>query len=343
MGDKCNESCPDHCEYCDQNGYKCKICVNKWYDVKCELECPPNCGGNGSCHIETGICNVCPAGYFGKSCTQKCSKLCGSTNICDQITGQCQNCKAGRYGRDCLKLCSTRCVNSTCFTNQSCVYGCENGYVGEQCEIKCSAVVLNCDQCDLVDNVPICRHCDDQWYLNGTNCFQCPVNCFSCLSDVECLECKKGFYYGKTCNLACNTACINKTCDITGNCKHGCSNSKYGMECDKECLKHCKTCLNSTMCLECKDGYFGESCQTCPKNCTKCKNNSTCTHCKIGWTNDTGRCVECLKHIHRNGCPDVTNTNDAGRSSILRDSIVAIILVIVVFSVAFGLIVRKKS
>lgn len=175
-------------------------------------------------------------------------------------------------------------MNSTCFSNQSCVYGCEKGYDGEHCEITCSAVVLNCDQCDLEDKAPICRHCASQWYLNGTNCFKCPINCFSCLSSVECMECHNKLYYGKTCNLKCNKACINQTCDITGNCKHGCGNSKYGKECDKECLKHCKTCLNSTMCLDCQDGYFGQSCEICPENCAECKDNSTCTHCKLGST-----------------------------------------------------------
>eukprot|EP00105_Crassostrea_gigas_P017581 XP_011435412.1 PREDICTED: uncharacterized protein LOC105333895 isoform X1 [Crassostrea gigas] len=343
MGDKCNKSCPDHCEYCDQNGYKCKSCVNKWHGVRCELKCPQNCGGNGSCLIETGVCNMCPAGYFGKSCTQKCSKLCDSSNICDQITGQCQHCKAGRYGRDCLELCRTQCMNSTCFSNQSCVYGCENGYAGEQCEITCSAVVLNCDQCDLEDKAPICRHCANQWYLNGTNCFKCPINCFSCLSSVQCMECHNKLYYGKTCNLKCNKACINQTCDITGNCKHGCGNSKYGKECDKECLKHCKTCLNETLCLDCEDGYFGQSCEKCLENCAECKDNSTCTHCKIGSTYDNGNCLEEKKTTQTNDNFDTTgissggnnvddsNYNDQLQLTPLIASVVPFLLIVVVF------------
>lgn len=292
MGDICNESCQDHCVYCDQNGYKCQKCVKKRYGLNCELICPLECGGNGSCDIETGICNVCPPGYFGKTCTQRCSEWCDSSNICDQITGQCQSCIAGRYGPNCLEQCRTQCMNSTCFSNQTCAYGCEDGWVGAQCDMECKAVVLNCVQCYLTDNAPVCTHCDDRWYLMDTNCIKCPENCSLCVSSEECLECKNNLYYGKTCNLTCNTACINKTCDITGSCKHGCDNSKYGKECDKECMKHCKTCLNSTMCLKCGDGYFGKSCTMCPENCTKCENRSTCTHCKMGWTYDNGKCLK---------------------------------------------------
>uniref|UniRef100_A0A8W8KJC8 Receptor-type tyrosine-protein phosphatase T n=1 Tax=Magallana gigas TaxID=29159 RepID=A0A8W8KJC8_MAGGI len=292
MGDKCNESCPDHCVYCDQNGYKCQTCANKRYGVQCESICPLECGENGSCDIETGICDVCPAGYFGKSCTQRCSEWCDSSNICDQITGQCQNCIAGRYGPNCLEQCRIQCVNSTCFSNQTCAHGCEDGWFGAQCDNKCNAAVLNCVQCYLMDNAPVCTHCADRWYLMETNCIKCPENCSLCVSSEECLECKNNFYYGKTCNLTCNTACIKKTCDITGSCRHGCDNSKYGKECDKDCMKHCKTCLNSTMCLECEAGYFGKSCTMCPENCKKCENRSTCTHCKIGLTHDNGKCLE---------------------------------------------------
>uniref|UniRef100_A0A8W8KI76 Receptor-type tyrosine-protein phosphatase T n=1 Tax=Magallana gigas TaxID=29159 RepID=A0A8W8KI76_MAGGI len=268
-------------------------------------------GENGSCDIETGICDVCPAGYFGKSCTQRCSEWCDSSNICDQITGQCQNCIAGRYGPNCLEQCRIQCVNSTCFSNQTCAHGCEDGWFGAQCDNKCNAAVLNCVQCYLMDNAPVCTHCADRWYLMETNCIKCPENCSLCVSSEECLECKNNFYYGKTCNLTCNTACINKTCDITGSCRHGCDNSKYGKECDKDCMKHCKTCLNSTMCLECEAGYFGKSCTMCPENCKKCENRSTCTHCKIGLTHDNGKCLEKNKKHPDATCTGGGENNDS--------------------------------
>nr|XP_034313988.1 multiple epidermal growth factor-like domains protein 10 [Crassostrea gigas] len=282
MGEKCDISCPEHCEDCSQNGYECKLCVDKWYGVKCELNCPPGCGENGSCNIESGMCNGCPAGYYGNKCTQKCSNNCASNKICDQSTGDCRTCKAGWYGLNCSEHCNSNCMNSTCFSNQSCAFGCRDGWFGAQCYYKCGLAIRNCGQCDLIENVPVCRHCSDRWYLMETNCFECPKNCSSCMSDEECLECKNNFYHGKTCNSTCNTACINKTCDMTGYCKEGCEDGRYGVRCDQNCLEHCKTCHNSTTCLQCEDGYFGESCQMCPKNYEKCENYSRCPiGCKV--------------------------------------------------------------
>nr|XP_034315174.1 cell death abnormality protein 1-like isoform X2 [Crassostrea gigas] len=282
-GEKCEERCPDHCLFCDQNDLECKSCVDKWYGVNCELNCSSNCGGNGSCDITTGNCNVCLTGYFGSKCNQSCSENCDSSNICDQSTGLCQSCKAGMYGPKCSEYCNSHCMNSTCSSNRPCAFGCEDGWFGAQCHYKCSVAILNCKQCDskvTQDNVPVCRQCADRWYLSGTNCLYCPENCSSCLSDVECMECKKNLYYGKTCDLTCNTACINKTCDITGNCKEGCEDGKYGGKCDQDCVEHCIIWHNSTNSLECEAGYFGISCQMCLKKCKKCArgNFSTSAH-----------------------------------------------------------------
>lgn len=172
----------------------------------------------------------------------------------------------------------------------------------------------------MTDNATVCRHCADRWYLLDTNCIKCPENCSLCVSSKKCLECESNLYHGKTCNLTCNTACMNKTCDITGNCKHVCDNSKYGKECDKECLKHCKTCLNSTMCLECEAGYFGKSCQMCPENCKTCENNSACTYCKSSLTYDNGKCLEKSIKKHTNDNPDTTCINgDANDDSSCKD------------------------
>uniref|UniRef100_A0A8W8MGE6 EGF-like domain-containing protein n=1 Tax=Magallana gigas TaxID=29159 RepID=A0A8W8MGE6_MAGGI len=269
-GEKCEERCPDNCLFCDQNDLECKRCVDKWYGVNCELNCFSNCGGNGSCDIKTGNCNMCLTGYFGSKCNQRCSENCDSSNICDQSTGFCHSCKAGMYGPKCSEYCNSHCRNSTCSSNRPCAFGCEDGWFGSQCNYKCSVAILNCKQCDskvTQDNVPVCRQCADRWYLSGTNCLNCPENCSFCLSDVECMECKNNLYYGKTCDLTCNTACINKTCDITGYCKEGCEDGKYGGKCDQDCVEHCIIWHNSTNSLECEAGYFGESCQMCLKKC----------------------------------------------------------------------------
>uniref|UniRef100_A0A8W8KID3 EGF-like domain-containing protein n=1 Tax=Magallana gigas TaxID=29159 RepID=A0A8W8KID3_MAGGI len=258
-GGNCSKICSDGCnKQCDKNTGDC-ICKGSRWGNLCNQTCPSSCDKNtcnsntGACIRDTGYCEKCKIGYMGDVCNQSCPDHCVH---CDQ------------NGYKCLT-----CVNKR---NQTCAYGCEDGWFGELCDDKCSAAVLNCVQCFLTDNAPVCTHCADRWYLMDTNCIKCPENCSLCVSSEECLECKNTFYYGKTCNLTCNTACINKTCDITGICEHGCDNSKYGKECDKECMKHCKTCLNSTMCLECEDGYFGKSCTMCPKCCDGCIRDHGC-------------------------------------------------------------------
>ncbi|XP_065922105.1 uncharacterized protein [Magallana gigas] len=335
MGEQCDESCPEHCEDCSQNGYECKRCADKWYGVKCELNCPPGCGENGSCNIKSGMCNVCPAGYYGNKCTQKCSSNCASNKICDQSTGNCQTCKAGWYGLNCSEHCNSNCMNSTCFSNQSCAFGCKDGWFGAQCDNKCDHAIRKCGQCDWIENATVCRQCSDKWYLMETDCFECPKNCSSCMSDEECLECKNNFYHGKTCNSTCNTACINKTCDMTGYCKEGCEDGRYGVRCDQNCLEHCKTCHNSTMCLQCEDGYFGESCQMCPEYCKKCENYSTCTQCKTGRTHNNGSVEEndADGSYCNNQLPSTTHT--------LIASVVPILLMIVILSSVFCLIVGQ--
>nr|XP_034315169.1 uncharacterized protein LOC117685067 isoform X2 [Crassostrea gigas] len=351
-GEKCEERCPDHCLFCDQNDLECKRCVDKWYGVNCELNCPSNCGGNGSCDITTGNCNVCLTGYFGSKCNQRCSENCDSSNICNQSTGTCQSCKAGMYGPKCSEYCNSHCMNSTCSSNRSCAFGCEDGWFGSQCIYKCSVAILNCKQCDSKDtqeNVPVCRQCADRWYLSGTNCLNCPENCSSCHSDVECIECKNNLFYGKTCDLTCNTTCINKTCDITGNCKEGCEEGKYGGKCDQDCLKHCIICHNSTMCLECEAGYFGESCQMCSDNCLKCKDFSNCTRCKSNWNNFDGKCIENKTSTTRNNACVTgvgNNANDSycknqPLSSTLIATIGLISILIVVFSLVFCFLVGQ--
>lgn len=178
-----------------------------------------------------------------------------STNECNSFTGHCYSCIAGYYGIKCDNKCSFGCQKSCNMISGSCL--CKHGYYRPNCSLKCSS---NCLDSECHQEKGICSACNNGSY--GDYCDQkCFGDCSSCLSDVECMKCKNDLYYGKTCNLTCNTACINKTCDIAGYCKGGCEDGKYGDRCDQDCLKHCISCQNLTMCLECEPGYFGISCQ----------------------------------------------------------------------------------
>ncbi|XP_078320061.1 uncharacterized protein LOC111119718 isoform X2 [Crassostrea virginica] len=259
-GGQCSETCSINCEICT-NEYKCLNCSDGWYGITCEKPCPKHCGNSRSCHKVTGNCQLCSLGYFGNTCTQNCSQYCDPTGMCNQ-DGKCKNCKAGRKGEYCTEMCSVQCKNSTCFRNESCVNGCEDGWFGSKCADKCKLEITNCAKCKGIDDEVICQRCFDSLYLKDSKCYKCPQNCVSCKSDEKCFQCEDNLFHGVTCNLTCDSACINKTCDITGNCIHGCEKKKYGSNCNQDCPTECKTCQNSSFCLTCEDGFEGPSCSS---------------------------------------------------------------------------------
>ncbi|XP_062609209.1 multiple epidermal growth factor-like domains protein 10 [Saccostrea cucullata] len=258
-GSKCNETCPNNCNWCSQDGYSCGTCKDGYFGVTCAKMCPSSCGGNGSCDIQSGYCQTCSSKLHGNFCEYTCSKYCDSPGKCDQYTGECKSCVPGRYGRKCLNECSANCLNVTCFSNQTCVHGCKDGWFGEQCKHDCSVVTGGCAHCGFIegnDEVK-CLRCEDSWFLNEAECFQCPENCSSCLSNNLCTQCKNNLFYGTMCEKRCHDGCIRNECDVNGKCLYGCSNGKYGTECEQECPKACG--YNAYICLESNE----TKCQLC--------------------------------------------------------------------------------
>ena len=149
-------------------------------------------------------------------------------------------------------MCSVHCKNSTC----------EDGFFGSKCADKCHLEIKNCAKCKSIDDKVICQRCSDSSYLKGSKCHKCPQNCVSCKSDEICFKCDDNLFHGVTCNLTCDNACLNKTCDITGNCIHGCEKKKYGSNCNQDCPTECKTCRSSSVCLTCENGFDGASCSS---------------------------------------------------------------------------------
>ncbi|XP_062602777.1 receptor-type tyrosine-protein phosphatase alpha-like [Saccostrea cucullata] len=103
------------------------------------------------------------------------------------------------------------------------------------------------------------------------------------------------------CEKRCHDACIRKECDVNGTCLYGCSNGKYGIECDQNCPEGCRFCYSASECSKCNDGYYGEICQhLCHDNCKVCHDNVSCDACKMGWTNQSKTCK-----TSKLGCSDV--------------------------------------
>ena len=267
-GEKCLKMCPAHCQECIQDGFKCTKCDDGWYGETCQKRCQESCGGNKTCDIERGLCHVCSVGYFGEFCKQTCNENCDAGNMCDKVSGYCHSCKPGKRGSFCAESCSQNCRNLSCFMNESCINGCEDGWFGLECTAKCSFTIPSCDICEVIDDKQVCHNCSDSWFLNDSRCVKCPQNCSSCISVSKCHGCKQNLFYGETCNLPCNAACSNKTCDITGQCIGKCEDKKYGPNCNQDCPVGCRRCHNATWCSSCENGF--------QMKCESCQDNSAC-------------------------------------------------------------------
>ena len=129
-----------------------------------------------------------------------------------------------------------------------------------------------------------CIKCEDGFYLDQTNCYQCPAYCPQCSSSSTCTRCVTG-RYGTTCEYTCRspcTACISST-----QCTE-CIPGHHGSACEKYCPLGCENILcdkDSGICTEgCRRGYYTneENCTECPNQCSKCDNSSYCTDCNAG-------------------------------------------------------------
>ena len=56
------------------------------------------------------------------------------------------------------------------------------------------------------------------YYLDGSECLDCPQTCVSCTDDNTCTRCKTG-YWGMRCENECPLDCVG--CDERGYCTAG--------------------------------------------------------------------------------------------------------------------------
>lgn len=181
-----------------------------------------------SCTYDT--CASCDVGsYLESGSCHTCPKQCTSCSNSDL----CNNCEAGYFGSGCERTCYIQgCVNITCDKDSGrCTYGCIDGY-----------------------------------FLSGTMCYPCAVNCKKCVQYYnKCTECKEGFY-GPSCQYPCSH-CKDGICSRK-NCTYGCSHGFFlgDGHCTK-CPHLCTTCDALDNCHSCVDGYSGPSCQS---KCSVC-------------------------------------------------------------------------
>lgn len=174
-----------------------------------------------------------------------------------------------------------------------------------------------------------CTSCEKGYYLarGGAyyTCQQCLDACLECEDIYTCNGCEKG-RYGIECQDVCSKGCANSTCsqqsghcdcmaNYTGPKCDMCISGKYGYEfnCELNCPLNCKTCILNTDCTQCKDGYYGQTCQhNCSNGCYSghCwQVNGTCLGNKCKPNFEGFQCERCVAGRFGKDCEKACHTN----------------------------------
>ena len=252
---------------------------------------------NGSCikACDVGYCATCNETYEYRNSCATCypsyyltsdyynenKKTCIS---CSQVKENCSECEVVSGEVKC-----TNCFYDNFLVNGSCISSCDYN------------TCLNCVY-DYDNYKYICGQCKNNYYLNLIDgikyCEMCPVGCETCLNNMTCTKCEKGYKL------------VNGMCEFY--CNIG--ESTYCNDCDYTQKYKCK---------ECYSGYFlpaGESynCFYCGSNCASCEGqayNPTCTQCNYGYKLVDGKCIkQCNLGYNWDYCKtcDVENPNNCG-------------------------------
>ena len=231
-----------------KGGYECVHCPR---DL--EMVCENICGHCLSCNESNG-CSVCKSGYYrvfnNNRRVYECKQCPNNCLECTSHTA-CSSCVSGVWGSYCQYTCSA-CLHSYCSKDQGCIWGCKK--------------------------------------LIKKHCKQCPSACKTCSDGTSCSSCPSGFA-GLQCQHDC-TSCNGGFCDSeSGRCTYVCASNEYFRNdgtytgCVK-CPGYCSSCLSSSRCTSCIDGYFGNLCSSkCYSTCKSCRNGYNCNSCTSGYFN----------------------------------------------------------
>ncbi|XP_062588935.1 protein draper-like, partial [Saccostrea cucullata] len=148
FGYYCDKNCSSCPTTCDRTSGDCSgECRVGYHGNDCSIRCNTNC--KNTCNKETGACdNGCVDGKFGDNCQMGCNFGCYL--VCERNTGNCtckigwqgstcNECRPDFHGANCTEKCSRSCLNGLCHAeNGTCLDGCKQGFVGDQCGVALS-------------------------------------------------------------------------------------------------------------------------------------------------------------------------------------------------------------
>ena len=323
--------CPGNCEECtsSDSSIVCNSCIDGYYkDIsgRC-VQCTPPCT---KCSSDI-LCSACAEGYLLKdnACNTQCT---GNCLTCVDTPDTCLSCYEGNSlkGKTC-QYCGSGCKTCEFQHDYAVCTSCLEGYYLE--EGQCMQCSYECGTCFKYGSA-FCFDCRKGYFKLSEFSFPAPyrgqcmecnnpqkglVHCSECTSfcsddalgyggecKFTCTNCDDGFYLSedsKSCN-DCDPSC--KTCYGAGPNKcRTCHEGEFNQDdhCEK-CLPNCKVCTNSSICVECIEGYRvndeGKTCEKipCSANCEICDTRN-CIKCEDGyaleWDNSAGgyRCQRC--------------------------------------------------
>lgn len=235
--EKCAENCnrcfgKDKCVSCAEGFYPSdkRINDNKVLEVTCSPCNEPHCV----------YCNV-------KS--DQANNTYTACNYCEPkytvVNGKCEACPEN------CKYCKPETMECTF---------CENGYFLNKNTNICEAVPIpNCYSM----SGDKCMMCEAHFYLEDGACALCAkkqANCTYCTTKAEnflCLSCKSGYYKAKDDSCKpCPDRCVHCSEEKCFSCEHKYFYNADARECQLCEIENCETCYTSTICSQCKSGYF---------------------------------------------------------------------------------------
>ena len=332
--------CPSNCLTCPTASI-CNVCADSYF-VDSNLLCSPcsencqTCSDAFTCtkclsdyyFLNDACFSACPDGYYPNSettcapCLANC-KHCASNSACGECADTYYLYRPTYNSYQCLDACPTKtfadesrtchsCVNNcdTC-TNSTkcvdcssgyyktsdglCVDPCQDGYFKVSENMTCGKCLSRCKYCT---NTSVCTTCYENYYISGegTTCLACMTGCYTCTSNTTCNQCSGGRYWlynSTSLEVSCPTSCpsgyyydsSNKCQSCTGNCT-ACIGSTLCDECKAGFFIYTPT-IGGQQCLEnCPSGYFGDlgtrTCKSCIANCSVCSSTTKCITCNSG-------------------------------------------------------------